>query len=73
MAAAALSAGDHTFVITTVPVTDGGWTITIVHRHFNGDALTEERHDSAVVYATEAHALEQGRAIARQLAERYVL
>ncbi|PVX86437.1 hypothetical protein C7402_102273 [Paraburkholderia unamae] len=71
MAAAALSAGDHTFVVTTLPVTSGGWTITIVHRHYEGNDVTEERHDSNVVYATEAEALTQGRAIARTLAEQY--
>lgn len=70
MATAAISAGDHVFVITTVPLVGGGWTNTIIHRHHKGAEVIEARHDSDVVYESEAQALDKGRAIAYLMAER---
>lgn len=70
MASETLSIGNHAYKISTVPVAEGGWTITIVHRHDSGAAITETRHDSDVVYDSEEAALEQGLTAARQMAER---
>ncbi|MGF6806247.1 hypothetical protein OKW30_001373 [Paraburkholderia sp. Clong3] len=73
MATADVSVGQHTFRISTIPVVDGGWTITIVHQHDKGDSFVETRHDSDVVYETEEQALEQGSVVARQMAARHAV
>ena len=62
--------GNHEFIVTTVPIVGGGHTITVVHREFHGDKVTEARFDSDVVYGTEQEALEQGAVVARDMAAR---
>ncbi|RQV06905.1 hypothetical protein DF047_16925 [Burkholderia cenocepacia] len=65
--------GNHEFIVTTVPVVGGGYTITIVHREFHGDKVVEAKFDSDIVYPTEEDALEQGGVTARDMAARHGL
>lgn len=70
MATTELALGNHQIIVTTVPLADGGFTLTIVHRERRDREVVESKFDSGIAYSSEDEALSHGVQIAKNMVER---
>ncbi|AZQ55979.1 hypothetical protein [Burkholderia cenocepacia] len=62
--------GDHEYRFNAVPLTDGGWTTSIVHIDHGKFPPNEQRVDGSKRFATEDDARAHAEVMAHDLAKR---
>jgi hypothetical protein len=71
MATRIFNSGNHEYTIVAVPLSDGGWTTSIIHTDHSKANVHETRHDSDLRHETEEEALSQGEVVAKHMASKY--